>query len=269
MAAANLVGRFFSRPVLSICAFVVAACGGGADPEPANSGPVAYYSDSFYRGNRAFNLMLFHGGMLYGFYANDFLAMPSEQFSLAGFTVARLTTLDDSNSTNPTDPTASTNFSYRGFDYDFERGMALPLEVGLRYQATGWYQGSLSIPDGSTQTFQAIYEPASVEPTQAGKLAHRYGGYMRSVTESALVRASLDADGNISASTDGGCAVAGILKARPLGNLYDATVTVGASCPVPAGRYAGPALQSFNSTNVYLMLTMEDLSHGLVMHLFE
>lgn len=63
--------------------------------------------------------------------------------------------------------------------------------------------------------------------------------------------------------------MAGTLKTRPVGNLYDATVTVGASCPVPAGSYTGPALQSFNSTSVYVMLTKEDLRHGLLMHLIE
>ena len=233
------------------------SCGGGGDAEPANSGPVSYYSDSLYRSGRFLGLMVFDGGLLYGFYQIDVADVPGASYYYAGFTAAK----------RPVEQ--GVNAPYQGFDFDFERGTALPVEVTLEQHSAGVYFGALNLEGAEDHAFRVEYAPVSTEPTQPGKLAHRYGGYARAVKGSAAVQANADPDGNLSIYNDAGCAMAGTLKARPLGNLYDATMTVGASCPVAPGRYSGPGLQSFNTSNVYLMLTSEDLSVGLFVHLVE
>lgn len=59
------------RPAIAL-SLLLASCGGGGNETPADSGPVTYYGDSSFRGNHPLPLMVFEGGLVYGFYQSDF-----------------------------------------------------------------------------------------------------------------------------------------------------------------------------------------------------
>jgi hypothetical protein len=245
----------FSRAAVAL-ALVLTACGGGDGDSPADSGAVSYYSDSFFRGNHSLSLILFEGGLVYGFYQSDYSAAVFPQFVYAGFFVGT------------TDAPPNASATYRITDFNFDDKVANPATLTLTAQGSTQVSGQLAVPGGASDAIVARSE-TSTTPTVTATLGGTYGGYIRSVDGGSALSASLSAAGQLSASTAGGCTFTATLTPRELGNLYDTEATLSAACPSPAGHYRGHALQSYGTRNVYLMLVDNGMTHGVFVQLFD
>ena len=243
-----------SRRFLLAGALILASCGGG-DVSPTDSGLVAYYGTYGFRGSRLLALIVFEGGLVYGFYQSDFTSAIFPEFAYAGFFVGE--------SSSPGEAKAT----YRGYDYDFERKTTYPSVVTLEVSPAR-LDGLLKDAGRDDDTFAAYsFAETSTTPTIPRTLRD-YDGYIRTVNQSMSIQASLSVAGVFSLSDGAGCTVRGNLAPRPIGNLLDAEATFSASCAAPAGRYTGHALQAFNANNVYVMLTKEGLTGGVFIQLF-
>lgn len=245
------------QPALIAALLVLASCGGGDSTGNDAGSPVAYYSTMTYRNDRILALMVFEGGPVYGFFQSDYYNAPEPpQFVYAGFFVGQL---------DSQPPPLS---RYKGQEFDFDRKAAGPVEVTLEGLSLQSVSGSIRHEAGSSDTFTANYSATARKPTDTSMLAGRYTGTLRSVTEEGSLQASVDADGNLSATMPGGCTVTTQLKARPQGNAYDAEAVLGPLCPTLAGHYTGRAAQSWGNDNIYVMLTSEGFEKGVFLHLF-
>lgn len=218
---------------------------------------MSFYSDAPFRGNRPLSLILFEGGLVYGFYQSDYSAAVFPQFAYAGFFVGTADAPGDAAAT------------YRITDFDFDAKSANAGTLTLTGGGSTTVSGQLSVSSGATDSIGGAYASVSTAPTDTATLARAYGGYIRSVAGGAALAATLTAAGQLSASTSTGCSVSATLKPRPLGNLYDVKANLGTSCPAPVGPYRGHAFQSLLSRNVYLMLTSDGYKDGVLVHLFD
>lgn len=244
------------QPVLIAALLVLASCGGGDSTGDDAGDPIAYYSTMTYRDNRILALMVFEGGPVYGFFQSDSNAPEPPEFVYAGFFVGQL------------DSQPPPQSRYKGQEFDFDRKAASPVEVTLEGLPLQSVSGSIRRETGGSDTFTASYAAAARRPTDTSMLAGHYTGKLRSVTEEGSLQASVDAEGNLSATMPGGCTVTTQLKARPRGNAYDAEAVLGPLCPTLAGRYTGRASQSWANDNIYVMLTSEGFEKGVFLHLF-
>ena len=245
---------------LLIATIALASCGGGGDDagKATDSGPVSDYSGYGFRGGRTIAFSVFDGGLVYAFYQSDFSVPPIPVYAYAGFFVGVTTD-------------AGSMRTYHGTDFDFDAVSAYPSELTLNLDApNGSAQGPLvHIGSGDTvgDLVYGTYSSISTAPTTA-TLAGHYAAYARSVTNSVpAMTATVDSSGSISVS-GGGCNVTGQLSARPLANVYDASISLHGICPASPGAYKGHAYQSFITGNIFLMVTDSSGGHGLLLHFF-
>ena len=248
---------FRGQPVLIAALLALASCGGGDTTGNDAVDPVAYYSTMTYRDSRILALMVFEGGPLYGFFqVADYTVQEPPAFVYAGFFVGQL---------DSQPPPLS---RYKGYEFDFDRKEAGPVEVTLEGLSLQSVSGSIQREVGQSDTFTASSAAAALRSTDTSMLAGHYTGTLRSVTEEGHLQASVDAEGNLSATMPSGCTVTTQLKARPRANLYDAEAVLGPLCPTLAGPYTGRAAQSWANNNIYVMLTSEGFEKGVFLHLF-
>ncbi len=218
-------------------------CGGSDDAPRTDINPVRYYNASF-RQNQLVSLVSFSGGLVYGFYQDDFSQTPFTDFAYAGFFTA---------TPGISLPSGSNRV---GRDYRFNAGEAVPISL-VDFSAT---DQSLAASIRSSQGSESLYASrATVDElaTDATMLSGAYVVQARSTADSQKGTASIALNGDLQADLPGGCRVTGTLAARAKGNLYDASVTFAAACTVASGALTGHAFQSYSSRNTYLLLTSE------------
>lgn len=100
-------------------------------------------------------------------------------------------------------------------------------------------------------------------------LARAYAATAKSVSSCIpAMTASLTSAGSL-LLTHGACQITGQLSASPMTNPYAVSATLSASCPSPAGAYAGHAFQNYGTGNVYVMLVDQNGGNGTFLHLFD
>ena len=245
------------QPLLTATLLALASCGGGDSTGNDTAGPAAYYSTLTYQGNRTLALAVFEEGPVYGFYQSDYSAQQWPEYVYAGFFVGQ-------RGSGP-----APRSRYKGYEFDFERKAAVPVEVTLESPSRESVSGTILRGNGTDDAFTATYASSAVKPTDTSMLPGRYAGKLRSVTEEGVLQASVDAAGKLSATLPNGCTVTVMLEARPLGNAYGAEATLSPECSTLAGRYSGWAAQSWANNNLYVMLTSQGFEKGVFLHLFD
>lgn len=225
------------------CAVLASACGGSDDTSRPDDGPVRYYDTNF-RQNQLVSLVSFGGGLVYGFYQEDFSQPQYPDFAYAGFFIATH------------DASLPSSSNRVGRDYRFDSAEVVPISL-VDFNATG---EALAGKIESAQGVETLYASrATVDElaTNTAQLIGTYAVQARSTADSRKGTASISPTGDLAANLPGGCSVSGKLVPRATGNLYDATVTFSPTCTLARGPLDGHALQSYSSRNTYLLLTAE------------
>jgi hypothetical protein len=225
------------------CAVFASGCGGSDEAPRADDGPVRYYN-TYFRQNQLVSLMSFGGGLVYGFYQDDFSQPQLPDFAYAGFFKA---------TAGASLPSGSTRI---GKDYRFKSGEMVPISL-VDFSTTDQALAATIESGQGAESLHASRATIDDTATDATLLGGAYSVQARSTAASQKGTASVAANGNLQADLPGACHVTGTLVPRANGNLYDASVTFAPACTVARGALAGHAFQSYSSRNAYLLLTSE------------
>lgn len=232
-------------------ALSVAGCGDSGDDRRVDDGPVKYYSATF-RQSQLVSLMSFDGGLVYGFYQDDFTQPQFPEFAYAGFFVA---------SPSASAPDAKTRI---GQDYRFNTRETVRLSLvdlhATDRDLTASIQSNLE-----TEALVASRAPIDELSTDTSTLQGDYAVQARSTIDSRKGTASIDPAGSVRIDLPDGCIVTGSLNGRRKGNLYDAGLTFSASCSVANGLHVGHAFQRYSTRNTYVLLTSKSGSGVLLL----
>lgn len=246
-------------PAICLC---LLSCGGSGSDQTSlgvDGGQVAdYAATGAFRSGRTVAFSVFEGGLVHLFYQSDFSVQPFPVYAYAGFFVG--TTTD-----------TGANRIYQGIDFDFDAAAAYPSTLSLAFAAPYSSAGGQLIHLGASDSMgDPVYGAYSSISTQSTTptISGQYTAYVRSVTSSlAQMTATVDSQG-VLAVNGGGCTVNGSLFARPLANVYNASVTLVGRCPAASGTYTGHAFQSYITGNIYLMVTDSSGHQGVFVHLY-
>jgi hypothetical protein len=228
---------------IACIACVVSGCGGSDDAPRADDGPVRYYN-AFFRQNQLISLASFGGGLVYGFYQDDFSQSPYPDFAYSGFFAAT------------PDASLPLGSSRIGSDYRFNSREVVQIsfvDVSTTDQALAATIASGQVAEALRASRATIDELA----TDATMLSGAYSVQARSTASSQMGTASVAPNGDLQADLPGECRVTGRLVPRTKGNLYDASVTFAPTCTVATGALTGHAFQSYSTRNTYLLLPSE------------
>lgn len=240
------------------------SCGGGGDSREADAGPVRYYDSFFsFRDDQLIAVMVFDGGLLYGFYQAPRDKLSSDPYVYDGFFVGhkrlRITRRADGAP------------YYEGIEYAFASHSAAPVDITIETYEGNVFGATLEHGASTVESFGLSEEfpQASAIPADPATLEGLYAGTFRSVDADRTVTASVDAHGSISAtSTQDDCMAQIETTPLPTGFLYSTTAILGAGCGADAGRYSGHAFQSLLTRNIYVLLT-DGPRRGAFSHLFD
>ncbi|MFM2059321.1 MAG: hypothetical protein RLY71_3706 [Pseudomonadota bacterium] len=242
MMSRKSTGAFLNIRVATIAfALLASGCGGSDGPMRTDFGKVHYYDTNF-RQNQLVSLMMFEGGLVYGFYQDELPQQPSPEFTYAGFFVASRGAQGSSDSVRV------------GKDYRFNTRETFAISLS-DFAATDQALSFGIESNQGTENLQASRETTDELDTNSASLPGTYLVQARSTVESLKGNASIGESGALQIELPGACQVTGLLAARPKGNLYDTSVKFASGCSLASGKFSGHAFQSFLTGVTYVMLT--------------
>lgn len=232
---------------------LLASCGGDGGPAPAPATPPASPA-GFYVGTsgagptlREVSALILDNGRVYSLYSGPAGGPPT---GIAGAVIGNGVTTGNTFTASPTR------------DFNFEAPSVTIGSLSASFTPRSSISGTVSggVPAVSfTGTYSPAYENAPSLTTAAGT----YNGFVGFSAGSEASTVVVAANGAVSATSVGGCALSGTASLHASGNVYDVTITVGAGCVFPpATVLTGHAY--LNGTTLHSIVMNPGLTDGLI-----